>query len=352
MKKHLKTLINTPALVAGISVVIAAAVGTVAYMDANKAPATETIAEVNATSTAQSLSLGFLVGGRIDSVSVKVNDHVTKGETLASLDPESALGALTQAQAAYASAKASYDKLINGASDSTIEISKSAVTAAQQNLNNLLQSSYTQVDTNITSSADVFYTDPNSYSPGFRVSFVDSVTGNNVTYNLVDENQTLKLNSERVQIGTLLAAWNANPNIDEPTTLSNLNAIKSYLADVSAALGSITYDVKYESVFDGYKANLSASRDSIDTLINNIQNAQKALDTANANVASVTSAARPEDIAAAKAQVDSAYGAVQIAQSSFDGRVIVAPEDATVTAVYITPGEIALPNSPAIDISN
>jgi multidrug resistance efflux pump len=61
------------------------------------------------------------------------------------------------------------------------------------------------------------------------------------------------------------------------------------------------------------------------------------------------SAARPEDVAVAQAQMDNAKGAVQIAQANLKNTIITAPADGTILSVAITPGQIAIPNAPAIE---
>jgi multidrug efflux pump subunit AcrA (membrane-fusion protein) len=74
----------------------------------------------------------------------------------------------------------------------------------------------------------------------------------------------------------------------------------------------------------------------------------------NQNQASLTlktSSARPEDVVSAEAQVSNASGAVQIAQSAYQNRIITSPGNGIATAVYISAGQIASPNVPAIDLS-
>ena len=61
------------------------------------------------------------------------------------------------------------------------------------------------------------------------------------------------------------------------------------------------------------------------------------------------SKARPEDIAIAQAQVNNAYGAVQIAEAAYQNTIITAPSDGTIISVSIVPGQIATPSGAAID---
>src|SRR5665647_923288 len=123
MKQHIKSLPHHPKRVIIISVIIALAIGVFGYIKINKKVATPIIKDNSSVSVngnnnpslPQNLTLGFLVGGRIKSVSVKAGDTVKKGQVLAELDAGNTLGTLTQAKALYATAEANYQKVINGA---------------------------------------------------------------------------------------------------------------------------------------------------------------------------------------------------------------------------------------------
>ncbi len=367
MKKLIASFFAKPALVATVSLVIALSIGALEYKK-DQAPVTYEFVQVGpgsiintgtteAESSLQHVSVGFLASGKVASVSVKVGDQVKKGMILATLDPESTLGALTQANAAYASAQANYQKVINGATASTVNVSKTSVDTANQNIDHLVSSAYTQTDNLIRTDVDNLYTNPNSYAPQFGLSFFDQTTNTNVNLVPADLNLRLSLGDKRIDIGKLLNSW-ANINasssdrqVAAETTLANLITVKQFLADLSVGVNAIVADSKYQANIDKYKSNVAAARSTVDTLITNLQSAEQALVTANTNVAAVTSSARPEDIAAAKAQMTSALGALQIAQAAYDSRRITAPGDSTVTAVHINVGGVAVANASAIELS-
>ncbi|MDD5318298.1 MAG: biotin/lipoyl-binding protein [Candidatus Pacebacteria bacterium] len=366
MKKHLITFIHKPVLVSTVSLVVAAGILGVAEYRNLKSPSAPqfSLASSSAnidvsTSTdvaaSQHVLLSFLSSGRVATVSVKVGDQVKKGMTLATLDPESTLGALTQAQATYASAQANYAKVVNGATASTVDVAQAAIDTASQNLEHILQNSFTQIDNLIRTDVDNLYVNPNFYAPRFEITFFDPTINTNTSLVPSDLNLKLDLENKRVDIGKLLAAWKVATSTDSQTTaqvtLANLTVVKNYLAEVSDGLNSITYDAKYQTNMDKYKANVAMARSAVDTLISSIQSAEQALTTANTNASVVTTSARPEDVAVAKANMDNALGALQIAQANYNGRIIIAPEDGTVTAVHINVGETAVANVSAIEIS-
>lgn len=367
MKKHFISFIHKPVLVTSVSLGIALVVFGVFEYNYLKKPISNSLANLesssnindnvlSASSTFEHASLSFLSSGRVESIKVKVGDKVKKGDVLATLDPESTLGAVTQAQASYSTAEANYNKLINGATASTLDIANTSVNTAEQNLDHILQNAYTQVDAVIRTDIDNLYVNPNLYSPQFQVSFFDASANATVNFTPANTSQRLDLGDQRSNIGKLLNTWKNLDSSDRTVlaqkTLANLNTVKSYLLDVSSGLNSITFDPKYQANMDKFKSNVAAARSAIDTLITSIQSSQQALVTAKASANSVITSARPEDISVAKAQMENALGALQIAQAAYNGRIIIAPADSVVTAVHINVGETAVANTSIIEISS
>jgi multidrug efflux pump subunit AcrA (membrane-fusion protein) len=109
------SFIHKPKLVIPVVLVIALVAGLLLIRRVGNAPVVNVPSDIatnaNVISTnasTNSVALGFSQGGRIASVSVKVGDHVTKGEILASLDTGTAAGAVTQAEGALQLAQAQY----------------------------------------------------------------------------------------------------------------------------------------------------------------------------------------------------------------------------------------------------
>ena len=351
MKKHLKTIINKPLLVTAISLFIAIIIGVYAYILIN--PTTK-YRFINATSgsitnNTTHVSLGFLSSGRIKTLTVKTGDTVVKGQLLATLDDESALGAITQAKAAYDIALANYQKVQNGATNATIDIANNGVKTAEQNLSHLIQNGYTQIDGLIRTNVDGLYSYPNSDNPEFRLSLFEQTTNTVSTIEPLDSTTRMELKNSRLNIRSMLNDW--KNNTDEQTLLQNLKTTQKYLNDISNTLNTLTYDTKYQSNVDKAKSNISSARITVNTMIDNVQNAQLAIKTAKSNANAVTTSARPEDLEAARAQVSNALGALQIAQSNYNNRIIKSPGDGIITAVRLSVGEVAASNATIIEIS-
>jgi multidrug efflux pump subunit AcrA (membrane-fusion protein) len=351
---HIKSLPHHPKRVIIISLIIALAIGSFGYIEINKhivPPVITNNSDLTIGSPSQDLTLGFLAGGRINTVSVKAGDKVKKGQVLATLDAGNTQGALIQAQAAY-------DKIINGATGPTIDVAKAAVNTAQVNLdeitkqqnllvenayNNLLNSTLGAVPENGTDD----YTPPTI--TGTYLLGQEGVINLNLYYSsggasfstsgLV--NSTGMLNSTIAQPIGNSGLYISLPSI-EPLGNSGLYAVSpSGTGTVSLAEGNWVINIPNKEA-SNYLANYNAYQLALQTKSQTIAIAQAALDQANANLTALVTAARPEDIAAAK-------GALEIAQAAYQNTIITAPSDGTIVSVAIAPGQIAIPNAPGIE---
>lgn len=362
MKKYFKKFIYKPKTVTITSLIIAFIIGVYAYNIINTSPKHEFVIAKSGSilnqntnnGDTQHVSLGFLSSGKVQTLSVQVGDMVKKGQILAALDSESTLGSVTQAQAAYTVAKANYEKVLNGATDSTINVANSSVITAEQNLDNLIQNGYTQIDSLIQTNIDSLYLYPNSDNAEFKLSFFDSSTNNTVSIQPNDSNIRLNLRFARINIVKLLNDWkNMSYNdrdISAQKTIQNLQAVKLYLLDLSSALNTFPYDSRYQTNIDKAKSNVSNARISVDNMITNIQNSQLAIKNAKTSVTAITAPARSEDIQSAQAQMTSTLGALQIAESNYNNRIIISPGEGTVTAIKTSVGEIISANTTAIEL--
>ncbi|MES2225644.1 MAG: biotin/lipoyl-binding protein [Patescibacteria group bacterium] len=361
MKHAVFTFLNKPALVAGLSLVVAVAIGAAVAVAGNAsrtpqfvlaAPGSISVGGQNtSTSSVQSLTLGFLAGGRIQDVSVKAGDAVKKDQVLATLDPENTAGAITQARAAYALATAAYQKVVNGATGPAIDAAKATVNTAAVNLQQVTRQQEVAVANAYTS---LLNATPQALTnnPGNLDDAPPTITG---SYTLGKEGDIIvETYGSGADSGVSFRVSGLVTGGGSVTTLTPeaLGNSGLYIQFPEGARAGRTWIISlpntkapdYITKYNAYQAALQA-HDQV------IASAKAALDQAQSNLGVVVQAARPEDVAAAQAQVQSAQGALQIAQAAYDARVIRAPGDGTVTAVHITPGQIAAPNAPAIDLS-
>jgi multidrug resistance efflux pump len=373
MKQKLKKIIVTPKLAIGIAVVIALFVGITSSINHGKTLEQMSV-EINglpvasstdiSSASPQDLTLAFPTGGRIKSVNVKIGDTVKAGTILASLDAENAIGAINQAKAAYLVAQTAYDKLVNGASTPDIAVTRSYVDSAstalenaKQNLIRDLATGYNSVNSVVLSNTYGLFSNPNSVNPQFGI------------VGTVQTNQQLvsNVNTELPDVNSLLVNWKNEissineTNVDQTVTDSTtyITTVRNYLTDLltiltsyiqtSSGAGQATITADQNAI-----TSAKATVDSVNLTITNdaqaIKNAKSSLDQANASLSLKQAPARSEDLDMARAQVQSTQGALQIAEGVYNNTVITAPVDGKILNVSITAGQIATPNTAAIEI--
>ncbi len=340
MKQKLHTFINTPNHVAMTSIAIALLIGIFGYMQIHRAPTytfatagAGTIAQLSGNQSTRSLTLGFVSGGRIATVSVKVGDSVRKGAVLASLDAGNAAGVLAQA-------KANYQKVVNGATSPAIDVAKATVNSAQVALTEATKQQTTLVGnalrTLLNSSLVAENTTNATLTPPTISGTYTGTEQGTISFTIHQTGSAAYATLSGMVSGTEnLVSGGATPIADTGLflTVSNLSAYADTQWNIQIP------NVKAVS----YVANYNAYQSALQTKSQVLASAQANLDQANAALTALVSAARPEDIAGAQAQVE-------IAQAAYENTVIVAPADGTVTAVLVAPGQIATANAGAIEL--
>jgi len=116
--KNMKRIIPVVVIVAGV-------IALLLFLRKKDAPR-ELI--LSGTLEARTVQVGSLVGGRVSRVFIDEGSHVTAGQVLVQLEPDTLDRQIAQQQAAIDAARASYQKALNGPLPQ--DISKAAATAA------------------------------------------------------------------------------------------------------------------------------------------------------------------------------------------------------------------------------
>ena len=273
------------------------------------------------------LSLSFQASGVVRQVLVKESQKVRAGQTLATLDQASARAALTSAQGTLAQAQANYTKVLDGASNEDVQVSKAAVDAAKTTL----QYAYTTL---LNSCLDAISVPENSSDGTIAVTgfYNGSATGE---YRVVVEGSNFRI---------------LNRDLEEGPTQES----KTITRGDPIAIGTHGLFITFSSTgsFNGLDRwiiaipNTQAS--TYLTNLNAYEAAKKSLEQAEAALALKQAAARPADLQAAQAQVLSAQGQVAAAQATLNNTSTQAPSDGTITKVDIKIGEQAVASQEVI----
>ena len=280
-----------------------------------------------------SVDLGFKNGGRIGKVYFSVGDKVKKGQTLASLEANDALGSLEIA-------KANYQKLLNGATSNDIDVAKAAVETAQVSLD---QAKLQQ--TNLVKNAK-----NNLLNSGFIATTDDGLSKE--TPPIISG--TYLKDAE----GQIIITEYSSSGGNSFKTSGLIDATGMVSSDIPQPIGDTGLYIKFNNTYDNstkwilnipnkqsplYLQNFNTYQSALTTENQTIANATAILNQAKSELLLRQSGARQEDVTAA-------LGSMQIAQGSYDNNFIVAPIDGIVTKVEAKAGEVASPNAPMISM--
>jgi len=318
---------------------------------ATKQDLQQTVLSTGQVVSSTDLNLSFQSSGIVTQVLVKEGAVVKAGQTLATLNQAQAAAALTTAEGSLAQAKANYEKVVQGSTDTQIAVTQQAVNTAQVALNNATTTLATTQAQQATAVKNAYNTLLNTSITAIAASGnIDTVTpiitgtytGANVgVYNIslystgsglqfqVSGLETVSGNVRNLptQMGTfgLYIQFNTTPAAGDTWTVSIPN----------------TYTPSYVVNYNAYQTALQTQASAISAAQGQVQSAQSALDQAQATLNNELAQASSADIDAAKAQILSAQGQVDSAQAILNNTILKAPADGTITQVNTKVGEQA-----------
>ncbi|MDP2598787.1 MAG: efflux RND transporter periplasmic adaptor subunit [Candidatus Liptonbacteria bacterium] len=315
------------------------------------------------TKAVHDIDLEFQASGKIAAVYANVGDKVNAGEVLAKLNSSQLEAQLRQAQASVEAAQAKLDALLRGTRAEDIQITKTAIAKAEQDLANnyngvtaILSDAYAKSNDAVRNQVSALFTSADTISPQLSFSTTDSQT-------------QINAQSERMVVGSELNDWKnelvllnstANPapaNLDTAikNAGSHLAAILKFLNTLMNTLvGSPNLSA---TTLTTYKTSVTAAESQVSTAITNVNDvgqaiaSQKIVVTQNKDqLALELAGSTPEDIRAQQASVDEAKAKTASVLAEIDQTVIHSPINGTVTRNDARVGEIASPNTTLISV--
>ena len=348
--------INFGAITSGIIAVAVLGIGgyllfrpkTVVYQFATveTGSVSETVSVTGNTTPISSVSLGFGNGGVIAQVYSSVGENVAKGQVLAELNKSDLQAQIKQARVNVDIQQANYEKLANGATAANIDVAKAQVQTAQVALDQIKS----QQDTLVKNAKK------NLLNSGFVVA-TDDKTSNQIppvisgTYLKDDEGQII-IEEYPSQGGVSFSATGL------------VSAIGTVNTEIPQPIGDTGLYIKYSSTDNRtkwiinipdkqsaqYLQNFNAYQIALSNEIQITANAEATLNQAQASLNALVTAARPEDIAQAKAQVENARAGVQSLEAKLQNSQIVAPIDGVITQFDAKVGQFAAPGTALVSI--
>lgn len=365
----MKKFFMKPAFAIGLAVIIVAGAGTyVALHETHKQQyvfssveqgnITQAVSVSGTVEASQDVPLSFQKAGQIAEIDVQTGQQLKAGQAIAKIDTSDATAALNQAEAALASAQASYQKVLAGASSPQVAVAQAAVESAQVALTNaqqnvtvvknqqvtavqnaqatMMNAGLTAIPTasNISSGAPTVtgtYTGTQSGSYTIQVA----LTGLGPSY----QYSGIETGSGSINTGTPVPLGKLGLFLTFPAGTT------SYSNDTWTVTIPNTSSSAYLPAYNAYQTALQTQTQQNTAAQDAVATAQAAYDQANAQLESVVTPARPEDIASAKAAVDAASAGVEAAKNIYSDSVIIAPFDGQIGSITlkvgapVTPGE-------------
>lgn len=257
---------------------------------------TEVVSVTGNTAPVQSLDLSFEAGGTVAAVPRAAGDAVSPGDVLVQLDTRDLRAQLAQAQASVDAAQANLDKLKAGPTPQSVQVSQTALTAAQQTLANTYSGVSDTVTAALAKANDAvrnqissFYTSAENPSPQLTFAVSDSQVLNNA--NNQRAQASLELNSWQAELGSI------SPNSPTAALDQALKNASNHLAVIGTLLTTLS-----TALTDANGLSVSSSNTYKTSLASAVTEVNAASASANADTQSI--AAEKASVAQAQAQLN------------------------------------------------
>ncbi len=312
------------------------------------------------------LDLSFTTSGKVTHVYVKEGDVVKAGKVLATLNQDSARASLTSAAGAVAQAKANYEKVLSGSTDTQVQVSQAAVDAAQttlDNANRTYQQTVTQQAASVESARRTMMntglaaeptstTGSNSTAPIITGTYKSTAEGT-YTINMYHGGGGLyyRVTGMEVSSGPLITSMPVPLGTRGLYMQFSSTAVYDELAQWTVTIPN-TNASTYLTYKNAYDIAIQTEAQALASAQNTVDSARASLAQAEANLQQTLSQASSSEINAAKAQITSAQGQYLAAQAVYNTTIITAPMKGTITSVNIHVGELATAMSTALILQN
>lgn len=318
---------------------------------ATKQDLQQTVLSTGQVISSTDLNLGFQASGVVTQVLAKEGDKVKAGQTLATLNQAQAGAALTSAQGGLAQARANYEKVLRGSTDTQIAVTQQAVYTAQVALNNATTTLATTQAQQATAVKNAYNTLLNTSitaipASGNTGAVTPIITGTFTGANVGVYNISLYSTGSGLQF-QVSGLENVSGIVrSQPTAMGTFGLyIQFSLTPVAGDSWTVsipnTYASSYVANYNAYQTALQTQASTVSAAQGQVQSAQSALAQAQATLNNQLAQASSADIDAAKAQILSAQGQVDSAQAILNNTILRAPLGGTITQVDIKVGEQA-----------
>ncbi len=271
--------------------------------------------------------------GSVTAVYHTLGDYVAAGTILAELENSSQRAAVQQAQGGVDAAQAALNKISVGT-----ESNKSASV-------NALLSAYSSVDSAIRGTSDPMFSNPTTNNPQFTITSSNSQLVSQI--NSTRPTLSTILTREHTRVGTL--SENDDIGAELNKTIDEVRTIRNFLDSIVSALNNgIPGGSVSQSTIDADLAAATAARTSLTTTLSSLTAAQSAFTNAQQSGSTGSS----PDVAAGKAALTQAQGALAAARANLEKSILRAPISGTVNKFSLKRGDFVSQFSAIATIAN
>ena len=327
------------------------------FVPVAKGTITQVVSVTGNTTPIQSVDLSFPAGGMIAGVYKNAGDTVSAGDVLVTLDTSGLDAQRAQAQAEVDAAQAQLENLQAGPTPQSIQVSQTAVAAAEQTLANTYSSipnavldAYAKANDAVRNQIADFYNSPDTNNPQLAFTVSDSQVANTA-------------NAQRVQVGDELDTWAAETAVFSSGTAASFTtstleaALTAAAAHLSVIANMLTTDATAVVDATGFSASSSATyKTAVTNAITEVNGASTAISglqqdiasehasvaQAKAQLALTLAGSTSQAIAAQQAAVAQAQANVQNIDVQIANASLVSPIGGVITVQNAKVGEVAV----------
>ncbi len=361
----MRNLIKKPVFI--ISAIIVVLIGGYVYFSRSKKPTyefdiakkTEVIQEVSVTGRvkpAESVDLAFEKSGKVARIYVNVGDKVTSGQLLMSLNNADLSAQLAQAEASARVQKSKLDELKVGTRLEDIEVKKSELKKAQQDLVNdyesvidVLNDAYNKTDDAVRKQVSDLFSNSEESNP-------------QLTFITPNSQAEIDVEFQRFMLSHELNKW--NDELNQLDIVSSLNLLDQGLENAKSRLiltrnfltrlmDTVIGNVNLtQTTINTYKTNINTARTNINTALASVNDQAQTIASQKITVETIQNelnlklaGSTPEEIAAQEAEVEDAEANVLNYQAQLAKTILRSPINGIVTLQDTELGEIVSANT-------
>ena len=324
------------------------------FVTVTRSSITEVVSVTGNTTPVRSLNLAFQNGGTIAAVYKNAGDTVSAGGTIAQLNTSDLAAQLAQAQAGVQAAQATLQKLQAGPTPQNLQVSKTALAAAEQSLantytgvGNAVTAAYAKANDAVRNQITPFYSNAETNNPQLTFAISDSQVLNNANFERIQASQ--ELNTWQAELAEITAA---SPTLALDQALTNaanhLSVIEALLnTDATAVVDATSLSAgtaaTYKTAVASAVTEVDTAADAINTSSQSISSEEAAVAQANAQLNVTLAGSTAQDIAAQQAAVAQAQANAQSVQVKIDEATLISPINGVLTVQNAKVGQIATP---------